>query len=147
MGKEKDQKAKDAKKEQDEQIGYFVPRSYKKIPDGLWLSPEFNALPAHTRCVFLILLGTANYLKPDKPFILTYDRIRELTGFGRNTISRAITELMQGGFIEIPQRGGFPKNVSMYQIDMKILCKEYPAKPRPLPEYLEQFLKKDIDEI
>lgn len=126
-----------------EKTNHYASSPYKQIPDGLWLCPEFNAMKAHSRCLFMVMLAKWKWQTPEEAFVLTYDEATKITGFDRRRIHACIKELMICGFIEIPKRGSFPHNVSMYQINAEWLKKKYPRKQVPLPKYLRDFFNKD----
>lgn len=120
---------------------HYAGTPYTQIPDGLWVSPEFNAMSTHSRCLFMVMLARWDPFHPDKPFVLPYDEARKITGFGRHTIFLSIQELMKEGFIEIPQRGSYPRNATLYRLKPEWIEKKYPKVQKGLPEYLKQFIE------
>ena len=127
------------KKRKHENVKY-ASTPYTQIPDGLWVSPDFNALSPHSRCLFVIMLAKWRPYQPDEPFILTYDEVEKLTRFNRHRISSCIKELMKEGFIEMPDRGRYPNNVTLYTLNKEWISKPYPKTQKSLPEYLRQFI-------
>lgn len=117
----------------------YASAPFTAIPNGLLLSPELNAVSASSQRIYMIMLTKWLPYDQDKPFILTYEEIIKTTNYSSTTISKAIKELMVGGFIEIPVHGGYPKNVSQYRINHEWLSRKYPKKRRTLPEYMKQF--------
>lgn len=130
-----------ARKKRKPDTSLRVQTPYIKIPAGLLESPEFNSLSPHARCLYLLFLARWDPYRPDQPFAYPYNEIREITKFNRNRISKCLTELMKEGYIEIPKRGCFPHNVSMYQIAAEPLTRKYKKKKRPIPEYLRVHLE------
>lgn len=116
-----------SKNSKDDSLQVSTP--YTKVPDGLWLSPEFNIMTPHTQSLYPKMLAYWNPYQPDEPFAFPYDNIQSITKFNRNRISKSIKELVTNGFIKIPQRGRYPHNVSLYKIDLLPLQQEYPKVP------------------
>lgn len=121
---------------------FQVTKPYTKVPDGLWVSPEFNLMSTHSRCLYMLMLARWNPYEPDKPFAFPYDDIQAITRFNRHRISRCIGELMKEGYIKLPQRGCYPHNISLYRIDTEPLTRQYPKVNRTLPEYLANMFNK-----
>ena len=119
-----------------------VSKPYTKIPDGLWLSPEFNGMSTHSRCLFVIMISKWNPYEPTKPFAFLYDEIQKITRFNRHRISQCIWELVKEGFLNIPQRGSYPHNVSLYQINLEPLTRVYPKVNKSLPGYVANMFNK-----
>lgn len=118
---------------------HYASKPYTQTPDGLWISKEFNLLSPHSRCIFMIMLSKWRPYEPDRHIILTYDEIEEITRFNRHRISRSIVQLQQDGFIDIPQRGCYPKNVTRYKIEYeRWISKKYP-KAKPEPKHLRGY--------
>lgn len=116
--------------------------SYKKIPEGMILSKEFNALSPSARCVYLIMFARYSRLMPDEPFALPYEEVNAITSFSPGTISRAIKQLMKHGYIKIPQRGRYPHNISLYKIAREPLEQKYPKFAHgkgTWPEYIKSL--------
>ncbi len=127
--------------------GLYVRGLYTKVPDGLWLSKEFNSLKATSRCIYMVMLAFFDPFKPDVEFALPYSEVKDITGFNANTFSNAIKELMTNGFIKIPHRGRYPRNVTLYKIDTEPLQRDYPKHKRgqgTLPDYLTE-IKRSIE--
>jgi DNA-binding transcriptional ArsR family regulator len=119
-----------------------IPGSYFKIPDGLILSKEFNRLKSRAKSVYLLMLAVYDPFKPDEEFAVPYKEATEITGMSSATISEAVKDLMKAGFIKIPQRGRYPKNLSLYKIHPEPLEKKYPKVKRgkgTLPDYIAKI--------
>jgi len=125
----------------------IIDGAYKKIPEGMIMSKEFNALTPSARCVYLVMLARYTRLMPDDPFAMPYEEVVAITGFSSATITKAIKSLMKAGYIKIPQQGRYPHNVSLYKIDREPLERKYPKFAHgkgTWPEYLKQ-LKEGIE--
>lgn len=127
------------KKSKKNSYNHYASKPYTQIPDGLWVSKEFNLLSPHSRCIFMIMLSKWRPYEPKRPIIVTYDDIEKITRFNRHRISKSIKQLQVDGFIEIPRRGCYPKNVTLYKIESKWLEKKYP-KAKPEPKHLRHTL-------
>ena len=117
----------------------YASTPYIQIPQGLFFSKEFNQLSPHARCIYLLFLGKLkpmNTEKKDRGIVMRYEDIRSITGFNPATISKCLKELVKDGFIDIDFFGSYPHNVSIYQVNMKVLKKAYPKLNKGLPEYL-----------
>jgi len=118
-----------------------VEKPYTKVPDGLWLSPEFNEMSPHAQSLYPKMLARWDPYQPEQPFAFPYDEIQEITKFNRNRISSSIKELTTNGFIKIPQKGRYPHNVSLYKIDPVPLQRKYPKAKRgqsTWPHYIKE---------
>jgi hypothetical protein len=122
----------------------YASTPYTQIPDGLWLSEEFNALSPHSRCLFTIFIARWDPFQPKRPFAFTYDEIQRTTKFNRNRISSSIKELMTHGFIERTIVGRFPHNATLYKVGKHWFEKKYPKKKPPLPGYLRDWVDGNI---
>lgn len=121
--------------------------AYKKLPEGMIMSKAFNALSASARSIYLVMFVRYSRLMPDEPFAMPYDEMVAITGFGTGTISRAIKQLIKGGYITIPQKGRYPHNVSLYKIARTPLEMKYPKFKHgkgTWPAYLKE-LKEGIE--
>ena len=121
--------------------------SYKKLPEGMIMSKDFNSLSPATRCIYLVMFVRYNRLMPDEPFAMPYEEVKAITGFSQTTIARSIKQLMAAGYIKIPQKGRYPHNVTLYKIAREPLEKDYPKFPHgkgTWPEYIKQ-LKEGIE--
>lgn len=127
-----------SKKQKD--AGLLVSKPYLKVPNGLWLSPEFNALTPHSRCIYMLMLAKLDPYRPERVFSFTYDELQGITRFNRHRLSSCITELDVDGWIIIQKGGRFPHRVSLYRINLKPLHKKYPKVRRTLPDYLSDFV-------
>lgn len=124
-----------------------VPAPYTKLPDGMWLSKEFNRLKPTARCVYLVMIAKWNPYSPEEAFSIPYDEMIAITEFSPNTISNALKELMTHGFIKIPHKGRYPNNVSMYKLDLIPLQRKYEKVSRgkgTWPDYIHR-LKEGIE--
>lgn len=120
----------------------YASTPYTQIPDGFWLCPEFNALKDHSQRIFTIAIAKWNPLNPDEPFPMPYDEIQGITRYRRKKISEALKELQTAGFLEVPQRGAYPHNLSMYILEKKWIEQKYPKKPKPFSDYLLEFIRR-----
>ena len=121
--------------------------AYKKIPEGMIMSKEFNALKPSANRVYMVMFSRYVRLMPDEPFAMPYDEIKAITGLSQTTISNSIKSLMKAGYIKIPQKGRYPHNVSLYKIDREPLERRYPKYPHgkgTWPDYLKQ-LKEGVE--
>jgi len=127
--------------------GLHISTPYTKVPDGLWVSKEFNALKPTARCLYMVMLSRWNPYSPEEAFSFPYDEVSAITSMGPNTISKGTKELLLNGYIKIPQRGRYPNNVSLYKIDLAPLQKRYPTIERgrgTWPDYIQR-LKEGIE--
>ena len=121
--------------------------AYKKIPEGMIMSKDFNALTPSARCVYLMMFARYNRLMPDEPFAMPYEEVKAITGFSQTTIAKSIKSLMASGYIKIPQRGRYPHNVSLYKVAREPLEMNYPKFPHgkgTWPDYLKE-LKEGVE--
>ena len=116
----------------------YASTPYTQIPDGLWVSEEFNALSIRSRVIFTIAISKWNPYEPEKPFAMLYKELREITGFQLNHISTAIKQLITSGFIDRPKRGCYPNNVALYTLETKWIERQYPRKGNTIPAYLKK---------
>jgi hypothetical protein len=115
----------------------YASTPYTQIPDGLWVSKEFNELTAHARCIFMIAVSNWKPYEPGKPFALLYKDLREITGFQFNTISKAIKQLINDGFLDRPKRGCYPHNTALYTLKLEWIQKKYPKPKNSYPESIK----------
>jgi len=125
----------------------IIDGQYKKLPEGMIRSKDFNALTPSARCIYFLMFIRYTRLVPDDPFAMPYEEMIAITGFSQTTISKSIKQLMQCGFITIPQRGRYPHNVSLYKIAREPLERKYPKYPHgkgTWPDYLKE-LKEGVE--
>lgn len=113
--------------------------TYVKVPDGMILSKEYNELPSRAKNLYVFMLAIYDPFNPEQEFALPYAETTEITGWSSATISEAVKDLMAAGYIKIPQRGRYPKNMTLYKIDVGPLERKYPKVKRgkgTLPDYI-----------
>lgn len=116
-----------------------IPGTYFKIPDGLILSEEYNDLKSRAQSLYMFMLAVYDPFNPGQEFALPYAETTEITGWSSATISEAVKDLTKAGYIKIPQRGRYPKNLSLYRINPEPLQRKYPKIKRgvgTLPDYI-----------
>ena len=125
----------------------IIDGAYKKIPEGMIMSKDFNTLTPSARCVYLVMFARYVRLMPDEPFAMPYEEMKLITQFSQTTIAKSIKSLMKAGYIKIPQKGRYPHNVSLYKIEREPLERKYPKYPHgkgTWPDYLKE-LKEGIE--
>lgn len=128
-------------------IDAYASTPYIQIPQGLFVTKEFNSLSPHARCLYLIFLSHLKPLEVEKQkrqITLPYHRLMEITGFSKATVCKGIKELIKIGYIEVDFFGSYPHNVSIYQVNMKVLSYDkYPKIDKTLPIYLREWHTND----
>lgn len=91
---------------------------FTRLHDSLIDSPKFKAL--HTQSQLIYILVKQEY-KGDYTGnrVICPTRKIESYGIGRSAISRAFRELEDSGFIEVVERGGFPKKPTVFMLSDK----------------------------
>lgn len=54
-----------------------VEKPYTKVPNGLWLSAEFNEMSAHAQSLYPKFLARWNPYESDQPFAFPYAYVKE----------------------------------------------------------------------
>lgn len=85
---------------------------YAKILKRTAHSAALNSLSLSARWLYVILVTEAHGYEA---FSMRYDKIAEVTKFAQTTISRAIKDLVKGGFIEY-EHGGL-RNPNIYTLN------------------------------
>lgn len=89
-------------------------RRFAFIPRHTTHSKELNSLPVTARWIYALMVSERGGRK--EPFEFSYGDIKEVTGFARTTISRAIKDLAGGGFLEY-EHGGLECNPNEYKLN------------------------------
>ena len=89
-------------------------RYFAFIPQTTVNSTTLNALAPTTRWIYVVLVGERHGL--DTPFPMPYEQIRQITGFSKTTISKAIKALSKAGYLSY-KHGGLEQNPNYYDLE------------------------------
>jgi len=93
-------------------------KHYAFIPKRTTHSKELNALPVTARWLYAVMVAERGGF--DSRFRFPYGKIREVTGFSRTTIRKAIKALDNAGYLDY-EHGGLEQNPNMYDLNQEPL--------------------------
>lgn len=89
-------------------------RHYAFIPKRTTHSKELNALPVTARWLYTVMAAERGGF--DNSFRFPYTKIREITGFSKTTIRKAVKALDEAGYLDY-EHGGLEQNPNMYDLN------------------------------
>lgn len=89
-------------------------KHYAFIPKRTTHSKDLNALPVSARWLYVIMVAECGGF--DGSFRFPYREIRNITGFSRTTIRKAVKALDKAGYLGY-EHGGLEQNPNMYDLN------------------------------
>lgn len=87
---------------------------YAYIPKRTTHSKELNELPTSARWLYVVMIAERG--GAENTFRFPYREIREITGFSKTTIRKAIQALDKAGYLDY-KHGGLEQNPNMYELN------------------------------